>query len=91
MKPLACVLMAGTLLSAAPAFACSGADLVQKQKAFSAAVKTAFERDPDGDAGRQTQLQAVIARYSDLKNTTNGAYAIDMLCKENDELLAIYK
>ena len=91
MKPLACALIAVTLLSAAPAFACSGADLIQKQKAFSAAVKAAFDRDPSGDAGRQAQVQVIIARYAGLKNTTNGGYAIDMLCKENDELLAVYK
>jgi hypothetical protein len=91
MKLLSCALIAGTLLSAAPAFACSVADLIQKQKAFSAAAKAAFERDPGGDAARQSQLQAIVARYSGLKTTTNGGYAIDMLCKENDELLAIYK
>jgi hypothetical protein len=78
--------------AAGSAFACSGADLVQKQKAFSDAVKAAFERDPGGDAARQAQVQAVIGRFSSsLKNPTNGGAAIDMLCKENDELLAIYK
>jgi hypothetical protein len=91
MKPLACALIAATLLSATPVFACSGADLIQKQKAFSEAVKAAFARDPGGDASRQTKVQAIIARYSGLKNTTNGGYAIDMLCQENDELLAVYK
>jgi hypothetical protein len=91
MKPLAWALIAGTLLSATPVFACSGTDLIQKQKAFSDAVKAAFERDPSGDTNRQAQVQAIIARYSGLKNTTNGGYAIDMLCKENDELLAVYK
>jgi hypothetical protein len=91
MRPLAYALMTGMLLSATPVLACSSADLIQKQRAFSAAVKAAFERDPSGDASRQAQAQTIIARYSDLKNTTNGSYAIDMLCKENDELLAIYK
>jgi hypothetical protein len=91
MKPLACALIAGTLLSADLAFACSGPELIEKQKAFSAAVKARFERDPSGDAGRQAQVQAIINRYTDLKKTTNGSFAIDMLCKENDELLAVYK
>jgi hypothetical protein len=79
MKSFACALIAGSLLSADLAFACSGADLIQKQKAFSAAVKASFERDPSGDAGRQAKVQAIIARYKDLKETTNGGYAIDML------------
>jgi hypothetical protein len=91
MKPLACVMIAGTLLSAAPAFACSAPELIEKQKAFGAAVKASFERDPGGDAGRQAKVQAIIARYADLKKSTNGSYIIDMLCKENDELLAVYK
>jgi hypothetical protein len=91
MKTFACVLIAGALLSADMAFACSGADLIQKQRAFAAAVKAQFERDPSGDAGRQEKVQAIIARYKDLKDTTNGGYVIDMLCKENDELLAVYK
>ena len=91
MKLLSCALIAGTLLSAHPAFACSGPELIEKQRAFAAAVKAYFERDPGGDAGRQAQVQAIITRYSGLKNTTNGGYAIDMLCKENDELLAVYK
>jgi hypothetical protein len=54
------------------ALACSGADLVQKQKAYGDAVKTAFARDPGGDAARRAKLEAVIARYADLKNSTNG-------------------
>ncbi len=91
MKPLACVVIASTLLSADRAFACSGPELIQKQKAFSAAVKARFESDPSGDAGRQEKVQAIIARYKGLKDTTNGSYVIDMLCKENDELLAVYK
>jgi hypothetical protein len=91
MKTLACVLMAGTLLSAAPAFACSPTELTQKQKAFSSAVKAAFDRDPSGDAGRQVQAQTIIARYKGLNDRMNGGYLIDMLCKENDELLAVYK
>ena len=36
-------------------------------------------------------MRVVIERYSGLKNSTNGSYIIDRICKENDELLAIYK
>jgi hypothetical protein len=91
MKALAGFLMAGLLMGANPAFACSSTDLTQKQKAYADAVKAAYARDPGGDAARRTKLEAVIARYADLKSSTNGSYIIDMLCKENDELLAIYK
>jgi ApbE superfamily uncharacterized protein (UPF0280 family) len=91
MKQFASALIAGMLIWAGPAAACSGTDLIQKQKAYADAVKAAFARDPGGDAARQAQVQAVIGRYSDLKNRTNGSAIIDALCKENDELLAIYK
>ena len=90
MKRFACIL-AGMMIAASPALCCSGAELIQKQKAFSDAVKGAFERDPGGDATRQARVQAVIGRYANLKNSTDGRYVIDMLCKQNDELLAIYK
>ena len=33
-------------------------------------------------------MRLVIERYSGLKNSTNGSYIIDQICKENDELLA---
>jgi hypothetical protein len=91
MKQFACAIVAGMLIWAGPASACSSTDLVQKQKAYADAVKAAFARDPAGDAGRQTQVQAVVVRYSGLKNSTSGGAVVDMLCKENDELLAIYK
>jgi hypothetical protein len=96
MKPLVCALIAGVLLSAdllsaGLAFACSGAELTEKQKAFAAAAKARFDRDPGGDAGRQAQVQTIINRYMDLQKSTNGRNAFDLLCKENDELLAIYK
>jgi hypothetical protein len=91
MKAFAGVLIASMMIAAAPAFACSGTDLIEKQKAFGDAAKAAFARDPGGDAARKAKLEAVIARYADLKSSTNGGYIIDMLCKENDELLAIYK
>jgi hypothetical protein len=79
------------MTAAAPALACSGTYLIQKQKAYSDAVQTAFDRDPGGDEARKSQVLAVIGRYSGLKAGSNGGYIIDMLCKENDELLAIYK
>jgi hypothetical protein len=91
MKQLGCALIAGLLIWAGPASACSSTDLIQKQKAYADAVKAAFARDPGGDAARKAQVQVVIGRYSDLKNSTNGGAIIDALCKENDELLAIYK
>jgi uncharacterized membrane protein YeiH len=91
MKRLAHILLAGTLAAATPALACTPSELVQKQKAYADAVKVAFDRDPGGDAARQAQVRVVIGRYSGLKAGPNGGYIIDMLCKENDELFAIYK
>jgi hypothetical protein len=91
MKAFAGFLMAGLLMGANPTLACSTADLTQKQKAYADAVKAAYARDPAGDAARRAKLEAVVARYAELKNSTNGSHIIDMLCKENDELLAIYK
>ena len=90
MKAFACILVAGLLSAAVPALACSPGELVQKQKAYSDAVKVAFARDPGGDDARKAQALAVIGRYSGLKPGPGG-YVIDLLCKENDELLAIYK
>ncbi|HEY6254740.1 MAG TPA: hypothetical protein VIY51_03005 [Xanthobacteraceae bacterium] len=84
------VLVAGLMISAGPAYACSPAELIQKQKAYGDAVKAAFDRDPAGDDARKSQAMVVIGRYSGLKPGPGG-YIIDMLCKENDELYAIYK
>jgi hypothetical protein len=81
-------ILAVCLLAASPALSCSPAELIQKQKAYGDAVKAAFERDPAGDEARRTQAMAVIGRYSGLKP---GPYLIDIMCKENDELYAIYK
>lgn len=81
----------GLTTAASPAHSCSPAELTQKQKAFGDAAKAAYERDPGGDEARQAKVRQVIERYSGLKNSTNGHYIIDMICKENDELLAIYK
>ena len=85
------VLAFAAMTTAGPALACSPAELVQKQKAYADAVKVAFNRDPGGDEARQAKARQIIERYSTLKNSTNGGYIIDQICKENDELLAIYK
>ncbi len=90
MKQLACILLAGMAM-AGPALACSPGELTQKQKAYGDAVKVAFDRDPGGDEARRGKAMAVIERYSGPKPGPNGGYIIDMLCKENDELLTIYK
>jgi hypothetical protein len=82
---------AAILMQASAAYCCSPAELTQKQKAFGEATKAAYARDPGGDAARQEKMRLVIERYSGLKNSTNGSYIIDQICKENDELLAIYK
>jgi hypothetical protein len=82
---------AAVLLQASAAYCCSPVELTQKQKAFAEATKAAFARDPGGDAARQEKVRLVIERYSGLKNSTNGSYIIDQICKENDELLDIYK
>jgi hypothetical protein len=85
------VLLAGMVMAASPALACSPGELTQKQKAYGDAVKAAFDRDPAGDEARKAKAMTVIERYSGLKPGFNGGYIIDMLCKENDELLTIYK
>ena len=91
MKRFVGILTAITL-SVGPAWCCSITELQQKQRAFGDATKAAFQRDPGGDAARQAKVEEVTAHYySTLKNAANGSYIIDMLCKENDELLAIYK
>jgi hypothetical protein len=91
MKPFVYVLVA-CVLSGGAALACSPAELTQKQKAYGDAVKAAFARDPGGDGARQARAQAVIGRYGELvKRSSNGAYLIDMVCRENEELLAIYQ
>jgi hypothetical protein len=90
MREFACGLLAAMVM-AGPALACSPGELTQKQKAYGDAVKVAFDRDPAGDDARKAKAMAVIERYSSPKPGINGGYIIDMLCKENDELLAIYK
>jgi hypothetical protein len=83
--------VAAVMLGASAAHCCSPTELTQKQKAFAEAAKAAFARDPAGDDARQAKVKLVIERYNGLKNSTNGSTIIDMICKENDELLAIYK
>jgi len=82
---LACVLSGGAAL------ACSPAELAQKQKAYSEAVKAAFARDPAGDGARQTRALAVIAHYGELVKSATRGYPIDIMCRENEELLTIYQ
>jgi hypothetical protein len=91
MKRSVSVLLAGMVMAVGPALACSPGELTQKQKAYGDAVKAAFDRDPAGDEARKAKAMTVIERYSGLKPGFNGGYIIDMLCKENDELLTIYK
>lgn len=95
MKRCPAILMAfgvaAITVMAGPAHSCTPAELTQKQKAFAEAAKAAYQREPGGDEARQAKVKQVIERYSGLKNGTNGSYIIDMICKENDELLAIYK
>ena len=95
MKRCTGILMAAgfatMMMTAGPALGCTPAELSEKQKAFAEAAKAAYQRDPSGDEARQAKVKQVIERYSGLKNSTNGRYIIDMICKENDELLAIYK
>jgi hypothetical protein len=83
--------VAAIIMQGGAAYGCSPAEMAQKQKAFGEATKAAFARDPGGDAARQEKAKLVIERYSGLKNSTNGSYIVDMICKEHDELLAIYK
>jgi hypothetical protein len=83
--------MTGMIIHINAAYCCSPAQLAQKQKAFAEATKAAFDRDPGGDAARQAKVKFVIERYSGLKSSSNGSYIIDMMCKENDELRAIYE
>ena len=78
MRTLALVFAVGAALAAGPAHACSGVELVQKQKALGDAVKAALGRDPGGDTARQTQAQTIIGRYSGLKPGPGG-YLIERL------------
>jgi hypothetical protein len=92
MKIFTALLLAATSLASSQALACSANALQQKQKAYSEAVKTAFARDPAGDAARRAKVQDVVAHYvASLKNVTHGSTIIDTMCRENDELLAIYQ
>jgi hypothetical protein len=91
MRTLASALLA-IMIAAGPALACSPTELVAKQKAYSDAVKTAFARDPAGDDARKARALALIARYGEVaKSAGPSGNAIDLMCRENDELAAIYR
>jgi hypothetical protein len=79
------------LLSLQPGQACSGQELVQKMNAVTEASMAAYTKNPEASETRQAQAQAIIARYSGIHNGTGGAAAIDAMCNEYDELLAVYK
>lgn len=79
-----------SLAAAQTAAACSPVDYASKAGAFSLATKAAFERDPDGDPARQARVREITERYTPLAQKA-GANAFDVLCKEYDELLAVYK
>jgi hypothetical protein len=74
-----------------PAHACSGPELANKMTAVTAASMAAFAKGPEEDASRQNRVQEIIGRYAALKNEAGGAAALNALCSEYDELLAVYK
>jgi len=74
------------------AHACLGPELATKMNAVSQASKAAFANHPEENGARQERVQAIVSRNaSGLKNGAGGAHAIDALCSEYDELLAVYK
>jgi hypothetical protein len=73
------------------AHACSGSELANKMNAVTQASMAAFANHPGEDTARQDRVQAIISRYAGLKNEAGGAAALDTLCREYDELLAVYK
>ncbi len=79
------------LMSAGLGHACSGPELANKMNAVTQASMAAFAKHPEEDAARQDRVQAIIGRYATLKNENGGAAALDALCNEYDELLAVYK
>jgi hypothetical protein len=91
MKRFVGVLVAGITLAASPAYSCSGTDLAQRLRAVAEAAKAAYARDPVRYDALKPQVDVIVERYSGLKSSTNGPYIIDMMCKQNDELMALYK
>jgi hypothetical protein len=68
--------------------ACSSAELTDKIRMFGEATEAAFARDPGADEARKAQVQTITSRYSGLKSAPG---VIDAICREYDELLAVYK
>jgi hypothetical protein len=62
-----------------------------KMNAVTQGSMAAFANHPGEDAARQNRVQEIIGRYAGLKNEAGGAAALDALCREYDELLAVYK
>ena len=89
---LATVVLIGLVITGpAPALACSAPELAEKMKAFAASTAAAFAKDPNGDEARKARVQAIIERYRPSKLGSNGAAIIDAVCREYDELIAIYQ
>jgi hypothetical protein len=79
------------LTSSGLGHACSGPELTNKMNAVTAASMAAFAKHPEEDGARQNRVQEIIGRYATPKNEKGGAGALDALCSEYDELLAVYK
>ncbi len=90
MKTILCA-VAALGFAAGPALSCTPTELAEKMRAILPASKAAYERDPGGNANRQAQAQSIIARYAALKNSSGGQNVLDMICRENDELLGLYR
>ena len=74
-----------------PALACTGPELADKMRTFSDATKAGYAKDPAGDESRKARVQTIIDRYRPLKHSTNGPAIIDAICREYDELIAVYR
>jgi hypothetical protein len=82
------ILLPVMLWSVQPVLACSSAELTDKIRMFGEATKAAFARDPGGDEARKAQVMTITGRYSGLKP---GPGVIDAICRQYDELLAVYR
>jgi hypothetical protein len=91
VRPSLALSIAIMLMPAGLGHACSGPELASKMNAVTQASMAAFTNHPEGDAARQNRVQEIIGRYATLKNDAGGAAALDALCNEYDELLAVYK
>jgi hypothetical protein len=92
MKKMISIVFAASLLigAAAPAAACSPGEYARKVGEFALATKAAFERDPGGDPARQARVREITERYAPQVQKSGGT-AFDLLCREYDALLAVYK